>query len=88
MIGPYNYPFQLLMEPLVGAIAAGNCAVVRTSKQTPHTSEAIRRMLVHAFRPEYIYCAAGDEVDSQELLNQRFDYIFFTGSPQIGRAHV
>ena len=51
VIGPYNYPFQLLMEPLVGAIAAGNCAVVRTSKQTPHTSEAIRRMLVHAFRP-------------------------------------
>ena len=85
VIGPYNYPFQLLMEPLVGAIAAGNCAVVRTSKQTPHTSEAIRRMLVHAFRPEYIYCAAGDEVDSQELLSQRFDYIFFTGSPRVGR---
>ena len=45
IIGPYNYPFQLLMEPLISAIAAGNCAVVRTSKQTPHTSEVIRRML-------------------------------------------
>lgn len=85
VIGPYNYPFQLLMEPLVAAIAAGNCAVVRTSKQTPHTSEVIRRMLVHAFRPEYIYCVPGDEMDTQTLLNQRFDYIFFTGSPRVGR---
>ena len=85
IIGPYNYPFQLLMEPLISAIAAGNCAVVRTSKQTPHTSEVIRRMLLHAFRPEYIWCAAGDRVDNQLLLKQRFDYIFFTGSPRIGR---
>ena len=85
IIGPYNYPFQLLMEPLISAIAAGNCAVVRTSKQTPHTSEVIRRMLLHAFRPEYIWCAAGDRVDNQLLLKQRFDYIFFTGSQRIGR---
>ena len=76
IIGPYKYPFQLLMEPLRSAIAAGNCAVVRTSKQTPHTSEVIRRMLLHAFRPEYIWCAAGDRVDNQLLLKQRFDYIF------------
>lgn len=85
IIGPYNYPFQLLMEPLVGAIAAGNCAVVRTSKQTPHTSEVIRRMLLHAFRPEYIWCAAGERVETQLLLKQQFNYIFFTGSPRIGR---
>lgn len=85
IIGPYNYPFQLLMEPLAGAIAAGNCAVVRTSKQTPHTSEVIRRMIVHAFRPEYIFCAPGEETDTQTLLKQRFDYIFFTGSPRVGR---
>ena len=57
IIGPYNYPFHLLMEPLTSAVAAGNCAVVRTSKQTPHTSEVIRRMLTHAFHPEYIWCA-------------------------------
>lgn len=85
VIGPYNYPFQLLMEPLVGAIAAGNCAVVRTSKQTPHTSDAIRRMLLHAFRPEYIWCAAGENIDTKELLKHRFDYIFFTGSPRVGK---
>lgn len=85
IIGPYNYPFQLLMEPLVSAIAAGNCAVVRTSRQTPHTSEVIHRMLLHAFRPEYIWCAPGERVECEELLKYRFDYIFFTGSPRVGR---
>lgn len=85
IIGPYNYPFHLLMEPLTSAVAAGNCAVVRTSKQTPHTSEVIRRMLTHAFHPEYIWCAPGDQVDNPTILKQRFDYIFFTGSPRTGR---
>lgn len=85
IIGPYNYPFHLLMEPLTSAVAAGNCAVVRTSKQTPHTSEVIRRMLTHAFHSEYIWCAPGDQVDNPTILKQRFDYIFFTGSPRTGR---
>lgn len=86
IIGPYSCPFQLLMQPLTAAIAAGNCAVICPSVQTPHTSEVIRRMILHAFRPEYIWCASGEEADAQELLKHRFDYIFFTGSQETGRS--
>lgn len=85
IIGPYNYPFQLLFEPLISAVAAGNCAVVKTSRQTPCTSDVVKRLLLHAFRPEYIFCAAGEEISTQMLLAQKFDYIFFTGSARVGR---
>lgn len=85
IIGPYSCPFQLLMGPLVSALAAGNCAVVRTSGETPYTSEVILRMILHAFRPEYVCCAPGDKVSDQVLLQQDFDYIFFSGSPGDGR---
>lgn len=85
IIGSYNYPFQLLFEPLVSAIAAGNCAVLKTSRQTPRTSDVIKRLILHAFRPEYIFCAAGGEISTEVLLDRKFDYIFFTGSTRGGR---
>ena len=85
ILGPYNYPVQLLAEPLVGAIAAGNCAVLKPSELTPHVSEAMYQIVHSTFKEEYIACVEGGAEVNQELLSQKFDYIFFTGSERVGR---
>lgn len=85
ILGPYNYPVQLLSEPLVGAIAAGNCAVLKPSELTPHVSEAMYQIVHSTFKEEYIACVEGGVEVNQELLSQKFDYIFFTGSERVGR---
>lgn len=85
ILGPYNYPVQLLAEPLVGAIAAGNCAVLKPSELTPHVSEAMYQIVHSTFKEEYIACVEGGVEVNQELLSQKFDYIFFTGSEHVGR---
>lgn len=85
ILGPYNYPVQLLAEPLVGAIAAGNCAVLKPSELTPHVSEAMYQIVHSTFKEEYIACVEGGVEINQELLSQKFDYIFFTGSEHVGR---
>ena len=85
IIGPYNYPFQLLIEPLTAAIAAGNCAVLSVSELTPHTSGVIKNMLEQTFDGEYIYCVEGGTENNTVLLKNRFDTIFFTGSPYVGK---
>lgn len=85
ILGPYNYPVQLLAEPLVGAIAAGNCAVLKPSELTPHVSEAMYQIVHSTFKEEYIACVEGGVEVNQELLSQKFDYIFFTGSERVGR---
>ena len=85
ILGPYNYPVQLLAEPLVGAIAAGNCAVLKPSELTPHVSEAMYQIVHSTFKEEYIACVEGGVEVNQELLSQKFDYIFFTGSERGGR---
>ena len=85
ILGPYNYPVQLLAEPLVGAIAAGNCAVHKPSELTPHVSEAMYQIVHSTFKEEYIACVEGGVEVNQELLSQKFDYIFFTGSERVGR---
>lgn len=85
ILGPYNYPVQLLAEPLVGAIAAGNCAVLKPSELTPHVSEAMYQIVHSTFKEEYIACVEGGVEINQELLSQKFDYIFFTGSERVGR---
>jgi len=86
IMSPWNYPFQLAFAPLIGAVAAGNCAVVKPSSYSPHTSSLIARILGDCFRKEYIAVIEGGREANQELLKQKFDYIFFTGSVSVGRT--
>ncbi|MFM2433020.1 MAG: hypothetical protein RLZZ511_4234 [Cyanobacteriota bacterium] len=85
VIAPWNYPFQLTMSPLVGAIAAGNCAIVKPSELAVNTSKVIAKIIRTAFDPEYIAVVEGDATTSQALLAEKFDHIFFTGGTEIGR---
>ncbi|MBB6451349.1 aldehyde dehydrogenase (NAD+) [Geomicrobium halophilum] len=85
IIGPFNYPFQLLMEPLIGAIAAGNCAVLKASEHTPATARVVKGMLAKIFYKEYIRVVEGGVDTNTALIHSRFDYIFFTGSPRVGK---
>ena len=86
ILGPWNYPLQLLLSPLVGAIAAGNCAILKPSEFAPATAAALGKMLCTAFPEEYIAIVQGEQATAEALLQQRFDTIFFTGSTTTGRA--
>ncbi|HAJ80794.1 MAG TPA: aldehyde dehydrogenase, partial [Fibrobacteres bacterium] len=86
IIAPWNYPFQLLLNPLVGAISSGCCAVLKPSPYTPHIAEVMEEMLAEIFDSKYIAVIQGDREVNQKLLNQRFDIIFFTGSPSLGKV--
>ena len=85
IIGPWNYPFQLMMSPLVGAMAAGNCALLKPSEHAPHTSRVVADIIADTFDPRYVAVAEGDASVSQQLLAEKFDHIFFTGGTEIGR---
>ena len=85
IVGPFNYPFQLLIEPLVAAISAGNCAVLSPSELTPNTAEVIQNMIGQTFPSEYVFCAEGGIENNTVLLRSRFDKIFFTGSTNVGK---
>ncbi|MEM9535867.1 MAG: aldehyde dehydrogenase [Cyanobacteria bacterium P01_E01_bin.45] len=85
IIGPWNYPFQLMMSPLVGAIAAGNCAVLKPSEHAPHTSKVVADIVNAAFEPDYVAVFEGEVDTSQQLLKEKFDHIFFTGGTEVGR---
>jgi len=85
IISPWNYPFQLLIAPLVGAIAAGNCSILKPSELAPHSSQLIAQLIPQYFQPEYIAVVEGDKSATQALLEQKFDHIFFTGSTAIGK---
>lgn len=86
IIAPWNYPFQLAVAPLIGAIAAGNCAILKPSELTPHTSEVLGQLLDQIFPEEYIKVILGGVETSQALLNENVDYIFFTGSVPVGKV--
>ncbi|MCX8112921.1 MAG: aldehyde dehydrogenase [Bacteroidia bacterium] len=85
IISPWNYPFQLLMVPLAGAIAAGNVAVLKPSEFAPATAQIVEEITKDTFPPEYVQVVQGDAEVSASLLELDWDYIFFTGSPRIGR---
>ena len=89
IIGAWNYPLSLVIGPLVGAIAAGNCAILKPSEVAPHTSELLAELIENSFDPAYIAVVEGGIETSQQLLAEKFaeklDSIFFTGSPQIGK---
>ncbi len=85
IVAPWNYPFQLLMMPLIGAIAGGNCTVLKTSASAPATSAVVKEMLLSAFPEEFIAVVEGREAGSRDLPDEEFDLIFFTGSVNVGR---
>ncbi|MHC0035558.1 aldehyde dehydrogenase [Pseudoneobacillus sp. C159] len=86
IIAPWNYPFQLAIAPLIGAIAAGNCAIIKPSELTPKTSAVLTKIINENFPKEYIAVAEGGVETSTALLKEKFDYIFFTGSVPIGKV--
>lgn len=85
IMSPWNYPFMLCMEPLVGALAAGNCCIVKPSAYSPATSAAIKLIIEEVFEPQYVVVVEGGRQENQALLEQRFDYIFFTGGVSVGK---
>ncbi|MBM1106530.1 aldehyde dehydrogenase [Aurantibacter crassamenti] len=85
VIAPWNYPFQLAFAPLISAIAAGNTVVLKPSEATPHTSAITAEIINTVFEPEHATVIEGGVEVSQRLLNEQWDYIFFTGSSRVGQ---
>ena len=85
MISPWNYPFQLTMAPLVGAVGAGNTVVLKPSESAPHTSKVLIDILSAVFPNDWVSVVEGDAQVAQALLKERWDYIFYTGSTQVGK---
>jgi len=85
IIGPWNYPFHLMIAPLVGSIAAGNCAILKPSEISPATSRIIHRLISNTFDAQYLSVVEGGVAITQELLAEKFDHIFFTGGTEVGR---
>ncbi|MBD2680704.1 MULTISPECIES: aldehyde dehydrogenase [Nostoc] len=85
IISPWNYPFQLAISPLVGAIAAGNCAIIKPSEIASHTSGIVAKIITKYFQPGYIAVVEGGVETSQKLLAEKFDHIFFTGGTAVGK---
>lgn len=85
ILSPWNYPFQLALAPIVGAIGAGNCCICKCSKSSPNTSAIIQKIISETFLPEYVSCVKQD-VSYDEILEQHYDYIFFTGSERVGKV--
>lgn len=86
IIAPWNYPFQLMMSPLISAIAAGNTAVLKPSELSSSTAAVISKMILQLFKPDEIACFEGDAELSKQLLTLPFDHIFFTGSTAVGKV--
>ncbi|WP_317856328.1 aldehyde dehydrogenase [Chakrabartyella piscis] len=86
IMSPWNYPFMLTMEPLFGAISAGNCCVVKPSAYSPNTSLVIKKIIEEVFPEEYVAVISGGRKENEALLNTKFDYIFFTGSVSVGKT--
>jgi aldehyde dehydrogenase (NAD+) len=82
ILGAYNYPVQLLIEPLIGAIAAGNTAVIKTSEMAKNTSKVIKSIIDDTFSKDYIVCVEGGKDTNTSLINAKFDYIFLQGVRQ------
>lgn len=85
IIGPFNYPFQLLIEPLIGAMAAGNCVILKPSEVTGNIAKLIKKIIEETFDSEYIRVIEGEKEVTSELINSPLDYIFFTGSVNVGK---
>ncbi len=85
VMSPWNYPFLLSLEPAAGAIAAGNCCIIKPSAYAPAVSRVIRSLVREAFDPRHVAVVEGGREENGRLLEEKFDYIFFTGSVQVGK---
>ncbi len=85
IIGPWNYPFSLTLQPLVGALAAGNTAVLKPSEHAPNVSKLIKKLIEKYFQPETTQVIEGDGAIAANLMTQKFDHVFFTGGENIGK---
>jgi len=86
ILAPWNYPFNLTLAPLIGALAAGNCCIVKPSVYAPHTSAVIAQIIRACFEEEFVAVVEGGRQVNQDLLEEKFDYIFFTGSVAVGKT--
>ena len=85
IMSPWNYPFLLTLDPLADAIAAGNTAIVKPSAYSPATGNIVEKIVSECFPPEYVAVVMGGRAENTALLDQKFDFIFFTGSQGVGR---
>ena len=85
IMSPWNYPFLLSLDPLIDAIAAGNTVILKPSAYSPNTSKLIEKMIRECFSPEMVAVVTGGRAENTSLLEEHFDYIFFTGSQNVGR---
>jgi len=85
IMSPWNYPFQLALDPLAGALAAGNCVVLKPSNYSPETSKVIQKIIRSIYPEKYVAVIEGGREANADLLEKRFDYIFFTGGTTVGR---
>lgn len=85
VMAPWNYPVQLSLAPMVGAIAAGNCVILKPSEYAPHSSAVMKKIIEEAFPRKYVAVVEGGMEVNKELLQNKFDYIFFTGSVSVGK---
>lgn len=85
IMSPWNYPFLLTIDPLADAIAAGNTAIVKPSAYSPATSKIIKKIITESFAPEYVAVVTGGRAENAALLEQKFDFVFFTGSQAVGK---
>ena len=85
IMSPWNYPILLTLDPIVDAIAAGNTAVVKPSAYSPATAKVVKNIISECFTPEYVAVITGGRQENAALLNEKFDMVFFTGSPAVGR---
>jgi aldehyde dehydrogenase (NAD+) len=86
VIGPWNYPVYLTLGPLVGALAAGNCVVIKPSEHAPEVSATLARLVPQYLDPAAVTVVEGAVAQTQELIGQPMDHVFFTGGPEIGKA--
>lgn len=86
IIGPFNYPFQLIMEPLIGAIIGGNTAIVKPSESAVHTAAIVKTIIEETFSKNYVRVVEGEKDEVTALIHAPFDYIFFTGSVAVGKV--
>lgn len=85
IIAPWNYPLSLTLSPLMGAIAAGNCVIIKPSEIASHTEKTLHTLIAKYFSPDYVSVVTGDASTVHALIEQKPDYIFFTGSTQVGK---
>lgn len=86
IIGPFNYPFQLVIEPLIGAIIGGNTAIIKPSEASIHTTNIIKKIISEVFDENYVRVVEGEKAEVEALIHAPFDFIFFTGSVSTGKV--